>query len=73
MMHRVIVPFPYYPDGTTLVDLNAGDERDFGDLAIGLEREGYIVPADAPAPAAKEDAPDEADKPRRGKQPKGSR
>jgi hypothetical protein len=42
MTHRVVKPFPYSEDGFTLVDLNAGDERDFGDMADGLVAEGWV-------------------------------
>ncbi len=48
-MHRVVKPFPYYEDGFTLVDLNVGDERDFGAMADGLLAEGWIEAADAAA------------------------
>ncbi|KAA0689848.1 hypothetical protein DTW90_30620 [Neorhizobium sp. P12A] len=44
MMHRVVKPFPCSWDGFTLVDLNEGDERDFGGLADGLVAEGWIEP-----------------------------
>jgi len=46
-MHKVVRPFAYSVDGLTLVDLSVGDERDFGDLAAGLLKEGYIEPASA--------------------------
>lgn len=49
-MHRVVRPFPVSWDGLTLVSLQAGDEREFGDMAAGLEAEGYIEPVDAAAP-----------------------
>ncbi len=42
MAHRVVKPFPFSEDGFTLVDLNVGDERDFGDMTGGLEAEGWI-------------------------------
>ncbi|MNL46185.1 hypothetical protein D3C87_1688720 [compost metagenome] len=42
MLHRVVKPFPYSEDGLTLVDLNVGDERDFGDLTAGLLAEGWV-------------------------------
>lgn len=42
MMHRVVKPFPFSEDGFTLVDLNAGDERDFGTHASGLLAEGWV-------------------------------
>lgn len=45
MLHRVVKPFPCSWDGITLVDLNAGDERDFGDMAAGLVAEGWVIPA----------------------------
>lgn len=43
-MHRVVRPFPVSWDGLTLVDLIAGDERDFGEMTAGLLAEGYIEP-----------------------------
>lgn len=46
-MHRVVRPFPVSWDGLTLVDLNAGDERDFGEMTAGLLAEGYIEPAES--------------------------
>lgn len=42
MLHRVVRPFPCSFDGLTLVDLNAGDERDFGSMATGLVKAGLI-------------------------------
>lgn len=42
MPHRVVKPFSYSEDGFTLVDLNAGDERDFGAMADGLLAEGWV-------------------------------
>lgn len=45
-MHRVVRPFPVSWDGLTLVDLIAGDERDFGEMTAGLLAEGYIAQAD---------------------------
>lgn len=42
MMHRVVKPFPFSDDGFTLVDLNVGDERDFGAHAGGLLAEGWV-------------------------------
>lgn len=61
MLHRVVRPFPYSEDGLTLVDLNVGDERDFGDMAGGLVAEGWVETAveavvkrdDETAPAVK--------------------
>ncbi len=53
-MHRVVRPFAYSADGLTLVDLNVGDERDFGDLTSGLLKEGYIDPVSAVAEPAGE-------------------
>lgn len=44
MMHRVVKPFAYSADGIALVDLNVGDERDFGSLADGLLAEGWVEP-----------------------------
>lgn len=41
-MHRVVKPFPYSVDGFTLIDLNVGDERDFGSMADGLVDEGFV-------------------------------
>lgn len=46
-MHRVVKPFPCSWDGFTLVDLNVGDERDFGSMADGLVAEGFIEAVDA--------------------------
>ena len=46
MPHRVVKPFPYANDGVTLVDLNVGDERDFGELASGLISEGWVETVD---------------------------
>ncbi len=45
MLHRVVKPFPCSWDGFTLVDLNVGDERDFGDMAAGLVAEGWVEAA----------------------------
>lgn len=43
MFYRVVRPFPLSLDGLTLIDLNAGDEReDFGGMQDGLIAEGYI-------------------------------
>lgn len=43
MLYRVVRPFPLSLDGLTLIDLNAGDEReDFGGMEAGLAAEGYI-------------------------------
>ncbi len=56
MLHRVVKPFPYYEDGFTLVDLNAGDERDFGIFAAGLLAEGWIEAVDAVAESGGEPA-----------------
>lgn len=52
MEHRVVKPFPYSEDGFTLIDLNVGDEREFGAMADGLVAEGWIVSVDEVAPAA---------------------
>lgn len=49
MAHRVVKPFPFSEDGFTLVDLNVGDERDFGDMTGGLEAEGWIEAVDTAA------------------------
>lgn len=51
-MHRVVRPFPVSWDGLTLVDLHAGDEREFGDMTGGLLAEGYIEAVSAPPVAA---------------------
>lgn len=75
-MHRVVKPFPYSVDGFTLIDLNVGDERDFGAMTGGLVGEGFVEPVSVvkaepivvehavaiePAPAEQETAePDEA-------------
>lgn len=42
-MHKVVVPFAYYPDGITRVDLAVGDVREFGTATDGLLKEGYIA------------------------------
>lgn len=54
MPHRVVKPFPFSEDGFTLVDLNVGDERDFGDMTGGLEAEGWIEAVDTAAAGAGE-------------------
>lgn len=77
-MHRVVKPFPYAEDGFTLVDLKAGDERDFGAMAAGLVAEGFIEPvaADAVIEPVTADDTEEApfemavDLPRRGRRKK---
>lgn len=46
-MHKVVKPFPYSVDGFTLIDLNVGDERDFGAMTDGLVGEGFIEPVAA--------------------------
>jgi hypothetical protein len=81
-MHKVVKPFPYSVDGFTLIDLNAGDERDFGAMTKGLEAEGFIAPVDKPAaveraavaepvietkPATVEEIETAVDQPRRGR------
>ena len=48
-MHRVVKPFPYSVDGFTLIDLNVGDEREFGTATDGLLKEGYIEASGARA------------------------
>ena len=49
MLYRVVRPFPLSLDGLTLIDLNAGDEReDFGGMQDGLVAEGYIEPVVEP-------------------------
>lgn len=60
MLHRVVKPFPVSWDGLTLVDLNAGDERDFGTMTDGLLREGYIEAISAPVERAEEPAASES-------------
>lgn len=53
MLYRVVRPFPLSLDGLTLIDLNAGDEReDFGGMQDGLAAEGYIEPVGAVAASA---------------------
>lgn len=55
MLHRVVRPFPCSFNGLTLVDLEVGDERDFGSMADGLVGEGFIEeiePKKAPIVAA---------------------
>lgn len=68
-MHKVVKPFPYSVDGFTLVDLNAGDERDFGAMAAGLVDAGLIEPVGVLIETAVADTPIEMaiDKPRRGR------
>ncbi|AHG45121.1 hypothetical protein RLEG12_18585 [Rhizobium leguminosarum bv. trifolii CB782] len=45
MLYQVVRPFPLSLDGLTLIDLDAGDEReDFGGMEAGLEAEGFIKP-----------------------------
>ncbi|MBY3263867.1 hypothetical protein HFO15_19775 [Rhizobium laguerreae] len=56
MMHRVLKPFPCSWDGLTLVDLNEGDERDFGTMADGLVAIGWIEAIEEQAPAIPEPA-----------------
>lgn len=51
-MHKVVMPFAFYPDGITRVDLAIGDVREFGTATDGLLNEGYIKPAGAPAKLA---------------------
>ena len=48
-MHKVVVPFAFYPDGITRVDLAIGDVREFGTATDGLLKEGYIKPDGARA------------------------
>ncbi|WP_153417325.1 hypothetical protein [Sinorhizobium medicae] len=57
-MHKVVRPFAYSVDGLTLVDLSVGDERDFGDLTVGLLKEGYIEPAAAAVEPTDEPVPE---------------
>lgn len=52
MLHRVVTPFRCSWDGITSVDLEIGDERDFGSMADGLVAEGFIEAVDAVAVAA---------------------
>lgn len=54
MLHRVVTPFPCSWDGITSVDLEIGDERDFGSMADGLVAIGWIEAIEARAPAATE-------------------
>lgn len=49
-MHKVVMPFAYYPDGITRVDLAVGDVREFGASTDGLLAEGYIEAEGAKAP-----------------------
>lgn len=68
MRHVVVKPFPFAGNGYTVENLVAGDRRDFGSMAAGLEREGWIVPvADEPQDAAAEPAASEPNKPHRGR------
>jgi len=46
MMHRVVKSFSFSEDGFTLIDLDIGDERDFGCMAEGLVSEGWIEPVE---------------------------
>jgi hypothetical protein len=60
MVHKVVKPFPYSEDGITLIGLNVGDERDFGELAGGLASEGWVEAVDGsfePEPIEPEPAP----------------
>ena len=76
-MHRVVKPFPYSVDGFTLIDLNVGDERDFGAMTDGLVGEGFVEvvvaakpePVIVDKPAEIDEAPFEmaVDHPRRGR------
>lgn len=50
MMHKVVKPFPFSEDGFTLIDLVAGDERDFGTHAAGLLTEGWVEEINGAAP-----------------------
>lgn len=56
-MHKVVRPFPVSWDGLTLIDLHPGDERDFGDMAAGLQAEGYIVAIEGREPSAESEQP----------------
>lgn len=79
MKYRVLRPFPLSLDGLTLIDLNAGDEReDFAGMESGLVAEGYIEPAAAAIGVVAEEAAIDAEeyettaeKPRRGRQRRG--
>lgn len=51
MLHKVVAPFPCSWDGITSVDLEIGDERDFGSMADGLVAIGWIE--ELPVAAAK--------------------
>lgn len=55
-MHKVVVPFPFYANGITPVDLVVGDERDFGAMADGLLAIGWIE-AITPAPTKEFEQP----------------
>ncbi|MBB3743727.1 hypothetical protein FHX10_003226 [Rhizobium sp. BK591] len=50
MLHKVVAPFPCSWDGITSVDLEIGDERDFGSMADGLVAIGWIEPIKALTP-----------------------
>ncbi|MBX4992280.1 hypothetical protein ABID08_000710 [Rhizobium binae] len=63
MIHRVVKPFPFSENGFTLVDLNVGDERDFGLMADGLVAEGWVEVVDVADEAGKADAEPVATKP----------
>lgn len=63
MLHRVVRPFPCSFDGLTLIDLNAGDERDFGTMAAGLTDAGFIEPISEASDAPKSDSDDAGDEP----------
>jgi hypothetical protein len=57
MLHKVVKPFPFAADGVTLVDLDVGDERDFGGLADGLMAEGWVEAGEDAEPAVEPVAP----------------
>jgi hypothetical protein len=44
--------FGYAPDGINIEHIAAGDQRDFGEAAEGLLKEGYIGPVEPVKPAA---------------------
>ncbi|MBX5239333.1 MULTISPECIES: hypothetical protein [unclassified Rhizobium] len=57
MIHRVVKSFPFSENGFTLVDLNVGDERDFGLMADGLVAEGWVEVVAVAYQAGKADEP----------------
>lgn len=59
-MHKVLKAFPCSFDGTTIENLEVGDERDFGSIADGLRKAGYIGDPDGKPSTATEAAAREA-------------